>query len=690
MLRAPTDRDSHAGLIGATYQKGIDVKPLDQLCINTIRVLSAEAVQKANSGHPGMPMGAAAVAYVLWTRFLKHNPLNPTWADRDRFILSAGHGSMLLYSLLHLTGYDLSLDELRDFRQWGSRTAGHPEYGLTPGVEVTSGPLGQGLAHAVGMAMAERYLATEFNRPGHEIIDHFTYALVGDGDLMEGISQEAISLAGHLKLGKLIYLFDDNRITIEGDTALVTSDDTLARFQACGWDVQAVDGEDVEALTEAIERARQNLGQPSLIAARTHIGYGSPNKQDDCGVHGAPLGEQELRATKEALGLPAEPPFHIAEEVTSHMREAADQGAAREAEWQERFEAYEAAFPAESARWQEWQSGALPEGWETELWAADPGADPIATRSASGKAINALVPALGNLVGGSADLNGSNSVVIKGAGRFAPESFDGPNIYYGIREHVMGAATNGMVLHGGLRAFCATFMVFSDYLRPAIRLAALMETPSVFVFTHDSIGLGEDGPTHQPVEHLPALRAIPGLRVIRPADARETLEAWWAALHQHGPTALILSRQKLAPLPREGADESVPRGARGAYIVTEASGASPRLILIGTGSEVHPCLSASALLEEQGVATRVVSMPSWELFEQQSEAYRESVLPQKHAAILAVEAAIPLGWERYTGRRGAVIGMESFGASAPAGELFERFGFSPAAIVKRAQSILNS
>ncbi len=703
------------------------MKDLDARCVNTIRILSAEAVQKANSGHPGMPMGAATMAYVLWTRFLKHNPRNPQWPDRDRFILSAGHGSMLLYSLLHLTGYDLPLEEIRNFRQWESRTPGHPEHGLTPGVELTTGPLGQGFAHGVGMAMAERYLAERFNRPGHTIVDHYTYAIVSDGDLMEGISHEAAGLAGHLRLGKLIYLFDDNRITIEGSTALAVSENVRGRFEAYGWEVFEVDGNDIASLADAITRARENLSRPSLIAARTHIAHGSPKKQDTAGAHGAPLGEDELRATKAALGWAATEPFHVPPEVREHMAAAIERGAAAEHEWQGRLEAYRAAHPAERARWDLWQSGRLPAGWDEALLDADPGSAPTATRAASGRAINILAGALGNLVGGSADLAPSNNTEIKGQGAFEPEGVKGPNIHFGVREHAMAAAVNGMALHGGLRPYAATFLVFSDYMRPALRLAALMQAPSIFVFTHDSIGVGEDGPTHQPVEHVASLRAIPGLTVIRPADARETFEAWWAAIQTSGPVALILSRQNLPLLDRSGhclpaevlgksepsslraggrgsQGDQVGRGqvpplaALGAFVLAEAGSAAPgsspqvapqpRLIMIASGSEVQLCLQARLSLERRGVSTRVVSMPSWELFERQPESYRRFVLPPGTLR-LAVEAASPFGWERYAGG-GTIIGLDRFGASAPAGVLYERLGFTAATIEQRALALLDA
>jgi len=671
----------------------------DRICINTIRMLSADAVQQARSGHPGMPMGAAAMAYVLWTRFLRHDPADPHWPDRDRFLLSAGHGSMLLYSLLHLTGYDLSLDELRRFRQWGSCTPGHPEHGLTAGVEVTTGPLGQGFANAVGMAMAERFLATHFNRPGHMLVDHSTYVLASDGDMMEGISHEAASLAGHLRLGKLICLYDDNGITIEGPTALSMSEDVRARFAAYGWHVQAVDGDDLAALEAALEAARQAEDRPSLIAARTHIGHGSPNRQDKAKAHGEPLGEEELKLTKEALGWPADARFHVPDEARTVFGRAAERGAKLRREWHERRAAHAAAFPEDGREWERWLSGGLPQGWQEALLSADCGTGPLPTRAASGIAINAIAARLGNLVGGSADLGPSNNTVIKGAGEFTPAGVTGPNIHFGVREHAMAAAVNGMALHGGLRPYCGTFLVFSDYQRPALRLAAMTHARGIFLFTHDSIGLGEDGPTHQPVEHLAALRAIPGWTVIRPADARETLEAWAVALGRPGPCALVLTRQNVPPLARGRArlaqGRAFPAGemplARGAYVISESMAApppAPALILIASGSEVAICLEAQALLEGRGAATRVVSMPSWELFEEQDDEYREFVLPRQVGARLAVEAGLPLGWERYTGPRGSVLGIARFGASAPAPVLFQRFGFTAAEVASRAGRLL--
>jgi transketolase len=661
---------------------------LDRLCINTMRMLAADAVQKAKSGHPGMPMGAAAMAYVLWTRFLKHNPANPRWPDRDRFVLSAGHGSMLLYSLLHLTGYDLALEDLQQFRQWERRTPGHPEYGLTPGVETTTGPLGQGFANGVGMAIAERWLAAQFNRPGHTIVDHYTYAIVSDGDLMEGVASEAASLAGHLKLGKLIYLYDDNHISIDGSTALAFTEDVGRRFEAYGWHLQRVaDGNDLAAVEAAIRAAQAEASRPSLIMCRTHIGFGSPNKQDTSKAHGEPLGEEELRLTKERLGWPLEPAFLIPAEARRHFRAARERGEAWEAEWHRRFAAYAAAFPDEAARWERYMSGRLPEGWDATLPAFAPGDPALATRAASGKVLHALFPKVTNLLGGSADLAPSNNTYVQGVPEFQAGSYAGRNFRFGVREHAMASISNGMALHGGVRPYAGTFLVFSDYMRPALRLAALMQAPVVFIFTHDSIGLGEDGPTHQPVEHLAALRAIPGLTVIRPADANETVEAWRVALTNHGPSCLVLTRQNLPILDRAGAQPG--NGvARGAYVLADAPGGAPQVILMGTGSEVSVVLAAQKLLAEKGVLARVVSMPSWELFERQPQSYRDGVLPPAVTARVAVEAAVPLGWHRYVGAAGDVIGMTRFGASAPGPVNFQKFGFTAENVAARAKALL--
>jgi len=570
---------------------------LDQLGINTLRTLAMDGVQKANSGHPGLPMGAADMAYVLWTRFLRHNPSNPAWPDRDRFVLSAGHGSMLLYGLLHLTGYDLPLAELQSFRQWGSRTPGHPEYGLTAGVETTTGPLGQGFANGVGMAIAEAYLAAHFNRPGHKIVDHYVYAIVSDGDLMEGVASEAASLAGHLRLGKLICLYDDNRISIEGSTDLAFTEDRGRRFEAYGWHVQHMDGYNLEGIAAAI-RAAQADPRPSLIIARTHIGYGSPNMQDTASAHGAPLGEEELRITKENLGWPTEPPFLIPDQALAHFRQALERGSAWEAEWQARFEAYAAVYPDLAGEWRTVMAGELPAGWDADLPAFGPQDGPMATRVASGKVLNAIAPYLPTLIGGSADLEPSCKTYLNGYGAFSADNPVGRNFHFGVREHAMGGILSGMALHGGVIPYGSTFLVFSDYMRPSIRLAAMMEIPVIYVFTHDSIGIGEDGPTHQPVEQIAALRAIPHLTVIRPADAAETVVAWRVALeHRQGPVALLLTRQKLPVLDR--ARLAPADGlARGAYVLTPPippkvggpGGEQPDVILIATGSEVHPTL----------------------------------------------------------------------------------------------------
>jgi len=661
---------------------------LAQLCVNAIRMLAADAVQKAKSGHPGMPMGAAAMAYVLWTRFLKHNPANTRWPDRDRFVLSAGHGSMLLYALLHLTGYELTLDDIQHFRQWESKTPGHPEVGVTPGVETTTGPLGQGFANGVGMAIAERHLAAEFNRPGHTIVDHYTYAIVSDGDLMEGVASEAASLAGHLRLGKLITLYDDNHISIDGSTSLAFTEDVGRRFEAYGWDVHSVaNGNDLAAVEAAIRAAQAETGRPSLIMCRTHIGYGSPNKQDSSKAHGEPLGEDEVKLTKERLGWPLTPAFLVPEEARQEFRKAVERGKARETEWQQRFSAYAAAFPDEAARWEQYMSGKLPPGWDTGLPAFAPGDPALATRAASGKVLHALSPKVTNLLGGSADLAPSNNTYVQGVPEFQPGSYAGRNFHFGVREHAMGSVSNGMALHGGLRPYTGTFLIFSDYMRPAMRLAALMQVPVIFIFTHDSIGVGEDGPTHQPVEHLAALRAIPSLTVIRPADANETVEAWRIALTHSGPTCLVLTRQNLPVLDRARME---PGGgvARGAYVLADPQQGHPQVILIATGSEVTVAAGAQKLLAERGVAARVVSMPSWDLFERQPQSYRDSVLPPTVTARVAIEAAVPLGWHKYVGPAGEIVGMTRFGASAPGPVLFEKFGFTAENVAARAMALL--
>jgi transketolase len=663
---------------------------LDELCINTIRMLSAECVEKANSGHPGMPMGAAPMAYVLWTRFLKHSPSNPAWPDRDRFVLSAGHGSMLLYSLLHLTGYDLPLHELKSFRQWDSKTPGHPEHGRTPGVETTTGPLGQGFANGVGMAIAERFLAARFNRPGHEIVNHFTYAIVSDGDLMEGISHEAASLAGHLGLGRLVCLYDDNHISIEGSTDLAFTENRAARFAAYGWHVQQVaDGNSLMAIESAILSALRETRRPSLIAVRTHIGYGSPNKQDTGAAHGEPLGAQEIRLTKEKLGWPMEPEFFIPDEALTCFRQAIDKGREREEKWKLLLRSYEKTYPDLARQWHSSMQGDLPEGWRRDLPIFEPDAKGLATRAASGAVLNAIAPHVKNLVGGSADLAPSNKTLIKGEGDFQADNYDGRNLHFGVREHGMGGILNGMALHGGLIPYGGTFLIFSDYMRPAIRLASLMSLKVIYVFTHDSIGLGEDGPTHQPVEHLSALRAIPNLTVLRPCDAAETVEAWCFALEQKkGPFALVLTRQTV-PILERTQFASAGGLRQGAYILSEPAEGNPDIVLIGSGSEVHLALEASRHLNEKGIRSRVVSMPSRELFDAQPEEYRSRVLPKHLGARLAVEAGVAQGWYRYVGEKGGVVSLEHFGASAPYKTLYEKFNLTVERVVEQALKLLD-
>ncbi|MBI5604311.1 MAG: transketolase [Deltaproteobacteria bacterium] len=665
--------------------------PLDDLCINTIRMLAVDAVQKANSGHPGMPMGAAAMAYVLWPRFLKHNPGNPLWPDRDRFVLSAGHGSMLLYSLLYLTGYDLSLEDLKAFRQWGSKTPGHPEYGHTPGVETTTGPLGQGFANGVGLAMAERFLAARFNRPDFSIVDHYTYAIVSDGDLMEGVSHEAASLAGHLQLGKLIYLYDDNHISIEGSTDLAFTEDRLTRFSAYGWQVQKVDdGNDLKAIAEAIRQAQTKTAQPSLIAVRSCIGCGSPNKQDTSGVHGEPLGIEEIRLTKENLGWPLEPAFHVPEEALAFFRQSVGTGEKREKEWQKLFAAYEKAYPEEAEAFNRIMAGKLPKGWDREIPIFPVDSKGQATRAASGTVLNAIAANVPHLIGGSADLAPSNKTMIKGTKDFQAGSYDQRNIHFGVREHGMGAIMNGLALHGGIIPYGGTFLIFSDYMRPAIRLAAMMGLKVIYVFTHDSIGLGEDGPTHQPVEQLAALRAIPNLTVIRPADANETAEAWKMALEiKTGPVALVLTRQNLPTM-----DRTVMAPAenlvKGAYVLYKAGDRQPDCFLMTTGSEVPIALEAGKKLKERGVNSWVINMPSWELFDRQSGEYHNQVLPPEVKTRVAIEAGSPFGWHRFVGEKGAVIGLDHFGASAPYKTLYEKFGLTADQVVEKTLELLAS
>jgi transketolase len=676
---------------------------LDQLSINTLRFLSADGVQNANSGHPGLPMGAAAMAYTLWHRFHKHNPADPHWPDRDRFVLSGGHGSMLLYSLLHLTGYKVSLDDLKAFRQWESRTPGHPEVHLTPGVEATTGPLGQGISNAVGMAIAEAHLAARYNRDGHTVVDHFTYVITTDGDLMEGVASEACSLAGHLRLGKLIALYDDNKISLAGSTRLAFTEDVGLRFAAYGWQVLRVsDGNDLNALAEAIQAAQAVTDQPSIILVRTIIGYGAPHKQNTYEAHGSPLGPDELKAAKQNLGWPTEPMFLIPGEALENFRQALEKGRQAQSDWQKRFAAYAKQFPELAGELQRRFDGRLPEGWDASLpsFPADPKG--LATRKASESVMQALGKVLPELVGGSADLNPSTFTWLKDEGDFQPPQsspegtqglvggpwgYSGRNLHFGVREHGMGAVVNGMALHGGLRPYSATFFVFSDYMRPTLRLAAISHLPSLFVFTHDSIGLGEDGPTHQPVEQLAAVRAIPGLITLRPADANETVEAWrFAVNHTGGPVTLVFTRQNVPTVDRArfGAADGL---AKGAYVLLDAN-RKPDVILIATGSEVELIVKAAETLSAGGAAVRLVSMPSWELFAAQSSEYREAVLPQAVTARVAVEAGVRQGWDRWLGERGIFIGLDRYGASAPAKILYERLGITAEAVAAAAQSLL--
>ena len=665
---------------------------LDQLCINTIRTLALDAVQKAQSGHPGLPLGAAPMAYVLWTRFLRHNPRNPKWENRDRFLLSAGHGSMLLYSLLYLTGYDLPLEELKNFRQWGSKTPGHPEYGLTPGVEITTGPLGQGFANGVGMAMGAAHLAARFNKADASIIDHFVYAIVSDGDLMEGVASEAASLAGHLKLGKLIYLYDDNHVTIEGFTSLAFTEDVPKRFEAYGWHTLTVsDGNNLDEIEAAIREAQSVTDKPSLISVKTVIGFGMPT-QGTRKAHSDAPGEDAVRETKRHLGWPEDKQFFVPDEALARFREAIDRGEKQETEWRALVDAYQSAHAEDSAFLNSTLSGELPANWEEHLPTfAD--AKPIATRVASGEVINALAPVMPMLIGGSADLGVSNNTDIKNGGSFEADSYEGRIFHFGVREHAMGATLTGISLNGGLIPYGGTFMTFSDYMRPAIRLAALSEVQVIYVFTHDSVGLGEDGPTHQPIEHLAALRAIPHLFVIRPADPAEVSEAWRIGiLRRHAPTALALTRQKVNIIDRQ--KFAAASGLRkGAYILAEATDTDgnasvPRLILMGTGSEVSLVLDAREQLQKEGVPTRVVSMPCWELFEEQSREYRQEVLPPSVPARVAVEAGVAQGWDRYVGPSGAIIALDRFGASAPGDVALRELGFTVENVVKHAKALL--
>ena len=664
-------------------------RTIDELCINTIRFLAVDAVQKANSGHPGAPLGAAPMAYVLWDRFLKHNPNDSKWLNRDRFVLSAGHASAMLYALLYLTGYELPLDEIKQFRQWESKTPGHPEYGLAPGVETTTGPLGQGFANGVGMAIAERWLAQHYNRPGHEIINHYTYAIVSDGDLMEGVASEAASLAGTLHLGKLIYLYDDNDISIEGNTDITFNEDVAERFQAYGWHVIGpIDGMDTAVVESAIRMAQSETSRPTLVICRTVIGYGSPNKAGTGSAHGEPLGEEEVQLTKKNLGWSYEEPFTVPPEVLIHFRRAEERGSRQQKEWEAKLEAYRDAYPQEAHQLEEDLRGDLPQGWGhalDDLFTAED--KPIATRAASGRVMNAIAPKVHSLMGGSADLAPSTKTILKDKGDYGAEEYCGHNMHFGVREHAMGAIASGMALHGGIIPYTATFLIFYDYMRPSVRLAALMGIQVIYIFTHDSVGLGEDGPTHQPIEQLMGLRTVPRLVTLRPADATETVEAWKVALeHRHGPTALVLTRQNLPVLNRT---ELAPASGvqYGGYILWEAA-APPDIILIGTGSEVHIALEAGKLLQEKSIAARVVSLPSWELFDAQPVEYRNAVLPPNIRARISIEAGTPLGWERYVGLDGIAIGLSRFGASAPGKVIYEKLGLTAQHMVDEALKLL--
>jgi len=679
---------------------------LDRLCVNTIRFLAVDMVQKAESGHPGLPLDAAPMAYILWDRFLKFNPRNPQWPDRDRFVLSAGHGSALLYALLHLTGYDLPLRQIEQFRQWGSKTPGHPEYGLTPGVETTTGPLGQGFGNGVGMAIAEAHLAARYNRPDFEIVNHYTYGIVSDGDLMEGVASEAASLAGRLKLGKLIYLYDDNRISLASSTNLTFTEDRAQRFEAYGWHTQRIeDGNDLQSIARALQAAQDETERPSLILVRTHIGYGSPHKQDTFKAHGSPLGEEEIRLTKENLGWPVEPRFYIPDEARAHFQQAVGRGRQAEEEWETLFALYARAFPNLAEELQRILRRDLPVDWDADIPHFPADDKGMKTRVASGKVMNAIAPRMPELMGGSADLNPSTHTALDGLGDFeTPQeavgdmqgsvgggwSYAGRNMHFGVREHAMGAILNGMAAHGGVLPFGATFLIFSDYMRPAIRLAALMKLHVIYVFTHDSIGLGEDGPTHQPIEQLAGLRAIPNLTVIRPCDANEAAVAWQVAVETRDrPVALVFTRQNVPTLDRSrvaSADEL----RQGAYTLVDAPDGKPEMILIATGSEVSLILKAQQKLQEIGIPTRAVSMPSWDLFEAQSQAYRDLVLPPSVHARLAVEAGVDQGWSRYVGDDGDVIGVGRFGASAPGEVVMREYGFSVENVVDRARALLEN
>ncbi|NIA30521.1 MAG: transketolase [Actinobacteria bacterium] len=688
-----------------TTASSLDPAQLDELAINTVRFLAVDAIEKAGSGHPGLPLGAAPMAYVLWMRFLQHNPANPHWFNRDRFVLSAGHGSMLLYSLLHLTGYDLPLEQIKQFRQWGSKSPGHPERGLVPGVETTTGPLGQGFANSVGMAIAEAYLAAHYNRPGHRIVDHFTYALAGDGDLMEGVLSEAASFAGHLKLGKLITLYDDNHITLSASTHITFTEDRARRFKAYGWHTQTVEnGNDPEAIDRAIRAAQAERERPSLILVRTHIGYGSPHKQDTFAAHGSPLGKEEVSLTKAAMGWPLEPAFYIPDKALAHFRLALENGRQAEAEWDVRFSEYAKAFPGLAKEFQQGMSGELPQGWNADIPVFPADLKGMATRAASGKVLNAIAQKLPALIGGSADLDPSTRTALEAMGDFENPrdetgnlqgstgggwSYAGRNLHFGVREHAMGSIANGLAVHGGIIPFTATFLIFSDYMRPPIRLAALMKLGVIFVFTHDSIAVGEDGPTHQPVEQLVSLRAIPNLLVLRPCDANETAVAWRVAIQtRNQPVALILTRQDVPTIDRTrfAAADGLRRGA---YVLADAPNGKPDIILIATGSEVSLIVAACRKLIENKINVRIVSMPSWELFDAQAGSYRNSVFPPSIRVRLAVEAGATQGWCKYVGDGGDVIGVDRFGASAPGKVMMSGYGFTVENICKRALELVN-
>jgi len=690
--------------VSAVFASASSTAELDELCINTLRFLSVDAVQKANSGHPGLPLGAAPMAYVLWTRFLKHSPANPQWPDRDRFVLSAGHGSMLLYSLLHLSGYALSLEQIEQFRQWESITPGHPERGVTPGVEVTTGPLGQGFGNAVGMAIAEAHLAARYNRPGSSVIDHRTYALVSDGDLMEGVASEAASLAGHLRLGKLICLYDNNHVTLSAATDITFTEERARRFDAYGWHTQSVeDGNDLAAIDRALRAARDEAARPSLILVRTHLGYGSPHKQDTFEAHGSPLGAEEVRATKENLGWPPQPPFYVPAQAREHFRLSSERWAQAETDWNARFAAYAKSFPELAKELQQVLRGELSKSWDADVPAFPQDAKGMATRVAGGKVMNAIAHRIPALIGGSADLDPSTHTALSGMGDFEPSrigavdkqgsegggwEYAGRNLHFGVREHGMGAILNGLAAHGGTIPFGATFLVFSDYMRPSIRLAALMGLQVIYVFTHDSIALGEDGSTHQPVEQLAALRAIPRLVVIRPADANETAAAWRVALETRDrPVALVLSRQNVPTLERSAfaAAEGLRKGA---YVLADAVNGKPEVILVASGSEVALIVAARQLLLDKKIQARIVSMPSWELFDMQPREYRDSVLPPAVAARLAVEAGVSQGWHRYVGDRGDALAVDRFGASAPGEVLMREYGFTAENVCARALALL--